>query len=604
MKLEGEIGEIDLLERLVELGRERFTGAVRFENDGIIKIIYFKGGDILSASTNDRTDSVDEILLRAGKVSRDHVKQALARRKENETLGDALLTLGFITRKELTWARRVQVIGVIRSIHGWPAGSFQIVPDYLPKREEGTQFALPQILVEVVVTDQDRAKFDRAMDSGNAIFTKVDDFDFAWARLGLNQDADEIAAWIDGSHSASEIASLSGKDAFNVYKLLHALSLLGLLTRAGAAAPVAAAPDLGYAAEAVADASDVWGEQQPATPAPPMKSAFDDDDGIHTVDMPAWTPPPLETETEYAITPEPEPEPVPTTTVRVAPPPIPTAVAPEPQWGFDDAQLETSRRAVSAEEPTAMEVVEQASKPNRWITLLFIAVVIVGLTYGGFAAWQWYQQKNAPPAPTPIVHTRQHVKPPVVVAPPPAPTTTTVSTATTATATTAATATTNTAPPPATQTTASIAPTPVPAPAPAPAPAHPMVVKALPPVKAKSTTTITQNAAGTKVISNTTAPSSDATKSHYDEMAKTFAANATGNYTVQFELVCETSSLTKAIQSGGSSVWFVPITYRNRGCYRVFWGHYTTQDEAKRAASEIPMSLRGGGSAVVKVPKS
>src|SRR5512142_1379438 len=138
MKLEGEIGEINVVEHLVEMGRETFTGAVRFENDGIIKIIYFKEGNVLSASTNDRADSVDEILLRAGKISREHIKQALAKRKENETLGDALLNLGFITRKELTWARRVQVIGVIRSITQWPAGSYTIVADYLPKCDEGT----------------------------------------------------------------------------------------------------------------------------------------------------------------------------------------------------------------------------------------------------------------------------------------------------------------------------------------------------------------------------------------------------------------------------------------------------------------------------------
>src|SRR5687767_983078 len=211
--LEGEISQINLIERVVELWREQFTGAIRFENDGIIKIIYMKGGDILSASTNDRADSIDEILMKAGKVTREHVKQALAKRKESETLGDALLNLGYITRKELTWARRVQVVGVIRSIAAWETGSFTIVADYLPKRDEGTLFPLPQILVELIVTEQDRQKFDRAMEGGSAVFEKSGDFQEVFGRLGLNEDAEAIIAQVDGTRTASEVASSSGRDA-------------------------------------------------------------------------------------------------------------------------------------------------------------------------------------------------------------------------------------------------------------------------------------------------------------------------------------------------------------------------------------------------------
>src|SRR5258706_5099511 len=176
MSFEGEIGEIDLIEKLVGMGRESCTGAIGFENDGIIKIIYFKTGDILSASTNDRADSIDEILLRAGKVTREHIKQALSRRKESETLGDAMLGLGFITRKELTWARRAQAIGILRSLRGWTARQYTVVEDYLPKREEGTLFPLPQILVELIVNETDRARFHHATDGGSTGVHKASAF--------------------------------------------------------------------------------------------------------------------------------------------------------------------------------------------------------------------------------------------------------------------------------------------------------------------------------------------------------------------------------------------------------------------------------------------
>jgi hypothetical protein len=584
--LEGEISEINLVERLVELWREQFTGAIRFESDGIIKIVYFKGGDVLSASTNDRADSVDEILMRAGKVSREHVKQALAKRKENETLGDALLNLGFITRKELTWARRVQVVGVIRSIAAWSTGSFTIVADYLPKRDEGTLFPLPQVLVELIVTDQDRQRFERAMDGGSAVFAKTADFDDVFRKLGLNEQAEAIVQQIDGTKSVAEVATASGGETFNVYKLLHALATLRVLTRVDStpAQPEFALDD--FAAAGVADAADVWDETQtqtqteptfdldeaeaiqqptleiqiPPEPAAAAASAWDEDE----VDAPAaLEAPPAEKMPAWDIPPR-----------ASAPAPIPAPVEPpaeaeEEQWGFDDAQLETARAAMPV--PARPNTPKTGGRRYGFILALITIFILAGAAYAGFV---WWQGKQEPPAPVVAVRTRPRITPPTAAV-----TETTAPVATTATAS---------AP------TGTIAQTTTAAPAAAavPSAAAPTAVAALPKVTPKP-----------MVIAATAPPPSNDARAKYDAMAHEFAANASGNFTVQIQILCEPSNLGKAMSAGGSNVWFVPQAIGARACYRVFWGRFATRDEAQRALAAIPASLRDPSAAVKPVPK-
>jgi len=379
MSFEGDIGEFDLVQRLVELGRERFTGAIRFEQEGIIKIVYFKGGDVLSASTNDRTDAVDEILLRAGKVTKEHVKQALARRKENETLGDALLNLGFITRKELTWGRRIQVIGILRSVRAWTKGSYAIVADYLPKREEGTLFPLQQILIEMFVTEPDRQPFERALAGGSAVLAKTEGFDNAFTNLGLNEDASEIASKIDGTRTAAEIAAASAKDIFNTYKLLEALRALGLLRRVDSKAQVK--DELEFASAGVSDAADAWSSGK----------------------MPA-----------FELEPEPPVEPM----MESAPPPA-AAIAPIPsdvQWGFDEAQIETASKATSAPPPsppsprltqtqtrrTPPQFTRQQAKKSSSAPI-FALIFFLILGGAAFGAWYYWKQMKTEPQPAPAV---------------------------------------------------------------------------------------------------------------------------------------------------------------------------------------------------------
>jgi septal ring-binding cell division protein DamX len=538
--MEGDVTAIDLLARLVELGRERFTGAIRFENDGIIKILYLKGGDILSASTNDRADSVDELLLRAGKVTREHVKQALAKRKESETLGDALLNLGFITRKELTWGRRVQVISVIRSVRSWTAGTYTIVADYLPKREEGTLFPLQQIVVELIVTEQERAEFERALEGGSAVFRKVADFDEHYRNLGLNEDADAVAAQIDGERSASEVASFAGRDAFNVFKLLRAFSILGLTERAGKPQPAlqfgaAAGGDDLLSTAGVADGEDVWKSTVPGTVAvaaapAPEKPPVEEFGDAPTLEIPVMA----------SLPPDP---PVRPRTVERAP------VAPPPP----------SRRPTQARATRSVLSAPVSKKKGSRAPLLIVLVLFV-LGGGGYFGWQWWQQRQQPttssaPARVPVQTTAKPATMPAPAAtvPPPMPAPVTASAA----------------PPTSTARAAEVRA--VPKKPPSPPPAEPVTLK----------TTSTDR---------------------YADMAREYERTANGTYTIQFELVCQSGSLAKAIDVGGQKVWFVPITYRGQSCYRVFWGKYPTREAAALAVPSIPGLLRGPAPAIVRVP--
>ncbi|HYC62120.1 MAG TPA: DUF4388 domain-containing protein [Thermoanaerobaculia bacterium] len=576
--LEGEISQINLIERLVELWREQFTGAIRFENDGIIKIVYLKGGDILSASTNDRSDSIDEILMRAGKVSREHVKQALAKRKESETLGDALLNLGFITRKELTWARRVQVVGVIRSIAAWTEGAFFIVADYLPKRDEGTLFPLPQVLVELIVTEQDRARFERALDGGQVVFLKTDDFDDVWRRLGLNEDAEAIAVEIDGTKTATEVATASGRDTFNVYKLLHALAILGVLKPM--AGEAFALDD--FASAGVADAADMWNTsnnvpeisaanfeldapapppepeleptvEQPlpvATAEPPTPSAWDEADEV-PLDMS------LETTT-----------PSPKVPVWGTPPP---PIVDEPAWGFDEAQLETARAAAAM--PAAAAVAnppKRAKKEGGGRYGLLVALMVIAiLGAAGWFGFQWWQgRQNAAPAPVPVA---QQPAAPVPVTP----------------ATTAA------AEPITTDTTLSGA-----------TGSQPVVVDRRAESPSLQTTTEPPAMAPLpRVTARATTSAADSGRESLDAKAREFAANPSGNFTVQIQILCDPANLAKLVRSGGDSIWYVPQSIGERACYRVFWGRYNTREQAQQALAQIPAGIRDRNSAVKAVPK-
>jgi hypothetical protein len=661
MSYEGNVADLDLVGRLVDLSREHFTGAMRFENDGIIKIIYFKDGDILSASTNDRTDSIDEMLLRSGKITREHLKQALASRKESETLGDALLNLGFITRKELTWARRVQVLGIIRSILGWSAGNYTVVSDYLPKREEGTIFPLPQIVIELIVTEPDRARFERLLDSGNATFAREADFEGRFRQFDLNQDAEEIAAQIDGSKSAAEVAAITGKDAFNVYKLLHALELLGMLRRVDRSPRPAPAPPSSVGdGEASAllpfdgalrvdpmPAADLWTAERWSDAASSVPDAFEASENAPTASAVASASSQLELS------------------------------GLEPSPGLSEAELvhdpyDPDALRSQVEENLGGDSPDEGQPRRRgWLGALAAVVLLAILGTAGYLYWLKRESGHDTSAATTSVTRRPgaRVNPPGSQAP----------------ATASVAESTGTTPAPGESVASgigegSVVPTSTGGSRPtgassssvaSPVPSSPARTTSNSPVVSDSaglsrrdkpsrshrrgeagaahgSSTVTANVAeapnetqfepatatsparitnighrgsGTSPRSSSAAttspkrpakeplagppPGNDPLRARYDALAARHARSVPAGepYTVQIELVCRAESITRALGAGGDDVWFVPTSFRGQGCYRVFWRHFRSAAAAKQGIAAVPAALGSGSTATVtRVP--
>lgn len=593
MELEGVIEEPQFLRYLVEMGRDRFTGAVRLEREDLIKILYLQEGRIISASTNDPAEGVDELLLRGKKVSREHVQQARSKRKMDETLGDALLSSGFISRKELRWARRHQIVSVLRSALGAEGWHYTVVPDYVSSRSsEGTHFDVEPLLIELVVTDPDRRRIDRRLEGGEVKLRKVPSFDEKYSRLGLNEDADRVAKLVDGKRSAAEIAAEAGGNSFMNLKLLAALHVLGVVEtkpkaqgqleisfRGGAGEGSllpGIAPGRGEPASADEPPAPVvnvpsWELESFPESEPSLLDASGDRDSQR--DSPAGLDDELATgdEVKRAVSGERDDD------VAARPDDQRAIEAGEGSVGGElpmafsadtakessepfDVDLswdeETVDRETEGEDVFLTDVGAQAVPPgnrSRRGRYLLAAALLAGLLVLGLFLWPLLERDGVG---QPALVDEADL--PVDAAPG----TTTIT--------------------------------------PAGRPDEPVaLIEEETPAGEEQAAEEVETAGEPQ--SEQTADGVESLRDRHDQMAREYASGADAvPYTLQFEIVCETSSVTLALQHGGSSVWFVPIEYQGRPCYRVFWGRYPDEQSAAAAADQIPQELRGSRPVVVR----
>ena len=147
-----DIAQTPLPEVLVKIHKYRAPGRLDCSRGDEMKRIYLERGDIIFATTNQIPESLGDMLLRDGRITREQYDESLRRvRETGKRHGTVLVEMKILNSEELFHAVREHIQQILWSIFAWDFGTV----GFTPGRDKRLEFIkveipVPQALLQGV----------------------------------------------------------------------------------------------------------------------------------------------------------------------------------------------------------------------------------------------------------------------------------------------------------------------------------------------------------------------------------------------------------------------------------------------------------------------
>jgi hypothetical protein len=236
-------GASDAAMLLARMFAQGATGRIGFRRDDVETVVYFDRGRPVFASSNEPRDRMGELLLREGKITASQLERCQAVVAESgRRMGEILVDLGYLKRRELLPAVRRHVEDLVYSLFGWDRGTYAVTVDPQPSAERIRLSRHPAALIlEGIRRKLDRSSLERLVGPPSTVI-EVRDRERLGGIVHMGDLAAEERAALtafDGQADLAQVARIAGVDIADVLPLAWALCVLGLATarRADAEAP-------------------------------------------------------------------------------------------------------------------------------------------------------------------------------------------------------------------------------------------------------------------------------------------------------------------------------------------------------------------------------
>jgi tetratricopeptide (TPR) repeat protein len=235
MALEGPLKELHIQDvfQLLDLGRKSGVLRVTSELRQTAATVCFDRGGVVSAALGSDPHPIGTRLVRVGKITGEALDRArgVQNSGDERRLGDILVSLGAISRRELDRQLKSQVEEAVFELLGWTEGYFRF-EEGSPSQgavEAPVRFPTEALLMEAA----------RRLDEWSRIGSKV-------SHLGLvprlpppdHQAAEpldlvpfewEVLAAVDGQRDLHALADVLGRSEFEVARTVYGLSNAGVV---------------------------------------------------------------------------------------------------------------------------------------------------------------------------------------------------------------------------------------------------------------------------------------------------------------------------------------------------------------------------------------
>jgi hypothetical protein len=233
--IEGPLRELNIHDvfQLLDLGRK--TGALRVtselrQNSGVV---HFERGAVIAAHIASNPHPLGELLQRAGKLREEDLARARAIQQGGDPrrLGEILIAIEAISRRELERCVRAQAEEVVFELMSWSEGYFSFIEGTVDPRGLEAVASIPTeaLLMEAARRIDEWSRIEARIPHLGVVPRIKPAEDGAGAPLDLVPFEWEVLAAVDGQRSVRDLADAVGRSDFDVARTIYGLASAGII---------------------------------------------------------------------------------------------------------------------------------------------------------------------------------------------------------------------------------------------------------------------------------------------------------------------------------------------------------------------------------------